>query len=191
MEAAPTRSMFRRGLEVFVENKLALVGVVLLLAIVFFCFIGPLLLPHQPGQHRPAERQPAARCGHPLGTDPDGYDVLGRLMAGGQISLELGIASAVVATVIGTLWGAVAGLLRRLGRRGHDAHRRRAAVHPDAVPAPGLATIITPTPLIMILVISLTSWLTISRLVRGEALSLRVREYVQAVKVMGGGGSRS
>ena len=61
MEAAPTRSMFRRGLEVFAENKLALVGMVLLLAIVFFCFIGPYLLPHQPGQHRPAERQPAAR----------------------------------------------------------------------------------------------------------------------------------
>ena len=54
-----------------------------------------------------------------------------------------------------------------------------------------LATIIHPTKLTMILIISMASWLGISRLVRGEALSLRVREYVQAVRVMGGGGPRS
>ena len=54
-----------------------------------------------------------------------------------------------------------------------------------------VVAIVQPTPAILILVIALTSWLTTSRLVRGEALSLRVRDYVQAMKVMGGGGSRA
>jgi peptide/nickel transport system permease protein len=53
-----------------------------------------------------------------------------------------------------------------------------------------LATIITPTKLSLIFIISMASWLAISRLVRGEALSLRVREYVQAAKAMGGGSAR-
>ena len=190
MEAAPTRSMFRRGLEVFAENKLALVGMVLLLAIVLFCFIGPYFYhTNQVNTDLLNANQPPGN-GHPLGTDPDGYDVLGRLMAGGQISLELGFASAVVATVLGTLWGAVAGYVGGWV----DAIMMRLVDAALAIPLlfllVVLATIITPTPLSMILIISLASWLAIARLVRGEALSLRVREYVQAVKVMGGGGTR-
>src|SRR5262249_58029987 len=54
-----------------------------------------------------------------------------------------------------------------------------------------VVAIVTPTTQVLILVIALTSWLTTSRLVRGEALSLRVREYVQAMKVMGGSGARA
>ena len=84
MEAAPTRSMFRRGLEVFAENKLALVGMVLLLAIVFFCFIGPYFYhTNQVNTDLLNANQPPGN-GHPLGTDADGYDVLGRLMPAGQ-----------------------------------------------------------------------------------------------------------
>jgi peptide/nickel transport system permease protein len=111
-------------------------------------------------------------------------------MVGGQISLELGFASAIVATVVGTLWGAIAGYVGGW----LDAVMMRLVDDALAVPLLFLlivlATIITRTPLSMILIISLASWLSIARLVRGEALSLRVREYVQAVRVMGGGGTR-
>ena len=190
MEAVATRSMFRRGLEVFAENKLALIGTALLVAIVLFCFAGPLVYHTNQVNTNLLNANLPPGTGHPLGTDSDGYDVLGRLMIGGQVSLELGFASAVVATVLGTLWGAVAGYVGGWV----DAIMMRLVDAALAIPIlfllVVLATIITPTPLSMIAIISLTSWLTISRLVRGEALSLRVREYVQAVKVMGGGGTR-
>lgn len=189
--AAPTRSMFKRGLEVFVENRLALIGLGLLVLIFLFGFVGPLFY-HTDQVHTnllSAYQHPGSP-GHPFGTDNAGYDELGRLMQGTQISLELGLASAVVATVIGTLWGAIAGYLGGW----IDAVMMRFVDAALAVPLLFLlivlATIIHPTKVTMILIISMASWLSISRLVRGEALSLRVREYVQAVRVMGGGGTR-
>ena len=147
-----------------------------------------------PTRSTPTSPSPTRRRapGHPLGTDPDGYDVLGRLMVGGQVSLEVGLAAAVLATVLGTLWGAVAGYFGGFARRGDDARGRRAALHPDAVPRADRGLDVPAAPkFALILVIALTSWLTTSRLVRGEALSLRVRDYVQAMQVMGGGGPRA
>jgi peptide/nickel transport system permease protein len=186
----PTRSMFRRGLEVFVENKLAMVGLGILILIFLFCFVGPHLYSTNQIQTNLGDANIGPTGGHLLGTDPDGYDEVGRLMYGGQTSLELGLASAVVATVIGTLWGAVAGYLGGWV----DAVMMRLVDAALSIPILFLlivlATIINPTKLSLILIISMASWLGISRLVRGEALSLRVREYVQAVRVMGGGGTR-
>jgi peptide/nickel transport system permease protein len=186
----PTRALWRRGLEVFAENKLALTGSVVLLIVVVFCFVGPLFYHTDQIHTNIANADLAPGAGHPLGTDSNGYDILGRLMAGGQVSLELGFASAVVATVIGALWGAVAGYfggwLDAVMMRIVDA----ALSIPILFLLIVLATIIRPTKLTLILIISLASWLAISRLVRGEALSLRVREYVQATKQMGGGSAR-
>jgi peptide/nickel transport system permease protein len=186
----PTRALWRRGLEVFAENKLALTGSVVLLIVVLFCFLGPLFY-HTDQIHTNllTENLPPG-AGHPLGTDSNGYDILGRLMAGGQVSLELGFASAVFATVIGALWGAIAGYfggwLDAVMMRIVDA----ALSIPILFLLIVLATIIRPTKFTLILIISLASWLAISRLVRGEALSLRVREYVQATKQMGGSSTR-
>jgi peptide/nickel transport system permease protein len=187
---APTRALWRRGLEVYAENKLALVGSIVLLIVVVFCFAGPLFYHTDQIHVNLLNADLAPGAGHPLGTDPDGYDILGRLMVGGQVSLELGFASAVMATVIGALWGAVAGYfggwLDGVMMRIVDA----ALSIPILFLLIVLATIIRPTKLTLILIISMASWLAISRLVRGEALSLRVREYVQATKQMGGGSAR-
>ncbi|MGD0559309.1 MAG: ABC transporter permease [Streptosporangiaceae bacterium] len=186
-----TRSMFVRGLEVFVENKLALVGLAILVIIVGFCFIGPLFYhTNQINTDLAIENQPP-ETGHPLGTDANGYDVLGRLMTGGQISLEVGFAAAVLATVVGTIWGAVAGYVGGFV----DAIMMRIVDALLAIPTLFLALVVVsmfaPTEMELIVVIALTSWLTTSRLIRGEALSLRVRDYVQAMRVMGGSGARA
>jgi len=189
--AGKPRSLLVRGLEVFVENKLAIVGVFLLAAIALFCFAGPLFY-HTDQVHvnlANANRPPGP--GHPLGTDNNGYDVLGRLMVGGQTSLEVGLAAAILATVLGTLWGAVAGYFGGVT----DAVMMRVVDAMLSIPALFLALVVVsmfpPTKAELIVVISLTSWLTTSRLIRGEALSLRVRDYVQAMKVMGGGSARA
>jgi peptide/nickel transport system permease protein len=197
-EAAPvpsgapkTRSLLARGLEVFLENKLALIGVVILVAITLFCFIGPLFYHTDQIHTNLANANLGPGTGHPLGTDNNGYDVLGRLMVGGQTSLEVGLAAAILATVLGTVWGAVAGYFGGV----LDAVMMRIVDAAMAIPTLFLAlvvvAIVNPTKLVLIGVIAVTSWLTTSRLIRGEALSLRTRDYVAAMKVMGGGGRRA
>jgi peptide/nickel transport system permease protein len=186
-----SRSLFVRGLEVFVENKLAIVGVVIFVAMVLFCYIGPLVYHTDQVHTNLAIENQGPGSGHPLGTDSSGYDVLGRLMVGGQVSLEVGLAAAVLATVLGTLWGAIAGYVGGAV----DAVMMRLVDALLAIPTLFLALVVVSmypgTEVELILVIALTSWLTTSRLIRGEALSLRVRDYVQAMKVMGGGGTRA
>jgi peptide/nickel transport system permease protein len=189
--AGKPRSLVLRGLDVFIENKLAIVGLAIIVAIALFCFLGPVFY-HTDQVHvnlANANQQP--RTGHPLGTDNNGYDVLGRLMKAGQTSLEVALAAAILATVVGTLWGAVAGYFGGVV----DTVLMRLVDAMLSIPTLFLALVIVsmfpPTKLELILVIALTSWLTTSRLIRGEALSLRVRDYVQAMKVMGGGGARA
>src|SRR5579875_1438677 len=94
--AAKPRSMFRRGWEVFAENKMALASLGFLVFIVLFCFIGPLI--YKTNQVNTNLNlylcRPSAQ--HLLGCNDVGYDQLGRLMTGGQTSLEVGFAAAIV-----------------------------------------------------------------------------------------------
>jgi peptide/nickel transport system permease protein len=172
------------------RNRRAQVGLALIALVVLFCFAGPLFYrTDQVTVHLDLAELPPGG-GHPLGTDPNGYDVLGRLMAGGRSSLELGFAVAVATTVIGTLYGAFAGYLGGVV----DSLMMRAVDTFLAVPGLVLLLIMvsmfTPSLGGIILLLSLLSWLTPARLVRGEVLSLRTREFVQAARMMGGTGPR-
>ena len=99
------------------NNRLAVLGFVMFTFFLLFSFVGPLV--HRTNQNVvslvEANQPPSAA--HPLGTDAHGLDVLGRLMEGGQTSLEIGLFAAVVAVLIGALWGAVAGMSK--ARIGH------------------------------------------------------------------------
>jgi len=176
---------------VFLENKLAVVGLVIIVALAVFSFIGPIFYHTDQVHVNFANENLAPGTGHPLGTDPNGYDELGRLMKGGQSSLEVGFAAAIIATVFGTLWGAIAGYFGGAV----DAVMMRVVDSMLAIPALFLALVVVaifqPSKVWLIVVIAATSWLTTARLIRGEALSLRTRDYVQAMKVMGGGGARA
>ncbi len=191
LPAGKPRSSFRRSLEVFGENKLAVAGVAIIGVMVVFCFAGPLFYHGNTTVVDFAHETLPPGGGHPLGTDSNGQDVLARLMTSGQISMEVGIAAAILATVIGVLWGSVAGYFGGI----LDAVMMRIVDAVLSIPVLFLALVvvamITPTEPVLILVIALTSWLATSRLIRGEALSLRTREYVQAMKVMGGGSARA
>jgi peptide/nickel transport system permease protein len=191
LPASKPRSAFRRGLEVFLENRLAVTGVAIVVVMLLFCFAGPLFYHGNTTVVDFSNETLPPGKGHPLGTDANGNDVLARLMTSGQISLEVGIAAAILATVLGVLWGSIAGYIGGL----LDAVMMRIVDAVLSIPVLFLALVVvamvTPTEPILILVIALTSWLSTSRLVRGEALSLRVREYVQAMRVMGGGSVRA
>jgi peptide/nickel transport system permease protein len=173
-------------LRAFTRNRLGMAGLALIAALAIFCFLGPLI--YHTDQIRAnigITNLPPGR-GHPLGTDDNGYDILGRLLLGGQSSLEIGFAVAVLATTLGAAWGAVSGFAGGLA----DAVMMRVVDIGLAIPAIFLliflSSVIRPTIGLLIIVISLLSWLGPARLVRGETLSLRTREFIQAVRVMGG-----
>lgn len=185
------KSLFRLGFEVFIQNRLAIVGLAVLALAVLFCFVGPLVYPTDQVTVDLASANLPPGPGHPLGTDGSGYDVLGRLMVGGQTSLIVGLSAAAIATVIGTVWGAIAGFFGGVV----DGVMMRIVDAILAIPILFLllflVTIVRPSLTVMIFVIGLTAWLVPARLVRGESLTLRVREYVQAVRVMGGSSWRA
>lgn len=193
-EPAPVRvaGSYRRMVSLFFANRLAVTGLVILAALLLFCFLGPLIH-HTDQTHTDlsnANLSPGGH-GHLLGTDDVGHDVLGRLMVGGQTSLEIGIAAGLLATLIGTIWGAVSGYAGGW----LDAVMMRVVDAGIAIPALFLllvtATILRPTVPVQILIIGCVSWLVPARLVRAEALSLRSRDYVQAMKAMGGSHRRA
>ncbi|MDT7568754.1 MAG: peptide/nickel transport system permease protein [Pseudonocardiales bacterium] len=186
-----TRSLFAQTVSTFLENRLAVVGLAVVALFILFCYVGPLIY-HTDQVHidlESATLHPSAS--HPLGTNEVGYDQVGRLMVGGQTSLEVGVAAGLLATFFGTLWGAVAGYAGGFV----DGVMMRIVDAMLAVPALFLllflASIARPTVGLLILVIALISWLGPARLVRGQALTLRTRDYVRSVRLMGGSPMRA
>jgi len=189
-ELVEASSSLRSAVAVFVENRLAVVGIGVVVFFILFSWVGPLLYhTNQVAVDLGALNQgPSAR--HPLGTNDVGYDILGRVMAGGQISLEVGVAAALLGTSFGVIWGAVAGFAGGLV----DSLMMRLVDALLAIPVLFLllflASIVAPSIPLLIVVIAFVSWLVPARLVRAETLTLREREYVQAVRMMGGHSGR-
>ena len=180
----------RNMVRVFSQNKMAIASLLFLIFIILFCFVGPFFYHTNQTNGQEAlmnsTNNAAPGAGHPLGTDDNGFDILGRLMFGGKISLIVGFASAIVATVIGVVYGALSGFF---GGWLDSALMRFVDVGlsiPLLFLLIALVTIYRPTAPLLIIVIAAVSWLVPARLIRAETLSLRTREYVQAVKVMGG-----
>jgi peptide/nickel transport system permease protein len=192
-ESSSVGGLGRQILQVFLENRLAVVGLFVIVFFILFCFVGPAVYhTNQTNSELAlnATQNGAPGAGHLLGTDNTGFDMVGRLMFGGQASLIVGFASAAAATVVGVIYGAVAGYIGGWV----DAFMMRIVDMLLSVPVLflliALVTIYHQSEVLIIVVIAFVSWLVPARLVRGETLSLRVREYVQAVRVMGGSNTR-
>ncbi len=178
---------------VFAENKLALVSVGVVIFMLLFCFVGPYIYPTNQTtlvvtQVNQVLAPPSAQ--YPLGTDPNGYDILGRLMFAGATTLEIALLAAGIATVFGVFFGAVSGYVGGAT----DAVMMRIVDTVLSIPTLFLlivlAAILKPSFWLIVFIVALAAWLVPARLIRGETLTLRTREYVQAVRAMGGGGSR-
>jgi ABC-type dipeptide/oligopeptide/nickel transport system permease subunit len=179
-------SGWRLALREFMDNKLAVVGVGILIFFILFCFVGPLVYHTNQTLTNPLVTDLPPGAGHPLGTDENGFDELGRIMAGGQTALAIGFFASLIATVIGTLFGAISGLVGGL----LDGLMMRLVDILLSIPflfiVLVLATKYSGTVLEESLILGAFSWLVPARLVRGEVLTLRVRDFVSAVTVMGG-----
>ncbi len=183
-------SAWKLAAYVFLENRLAVAGLVVVVVMFLFCFVGPLVWRVDLVHTDIANLTQPPGPGHPLGTDIVGKDVLGQLMVGGQTSLEIGITAALLATTFGVVWGAIAGFVGGW----LDGLMMRIVDSLLAIPTLFLllvlaAMFVTSIPM-LIVIVALAAWLVPARLIRGETLSLRTREYVDAVRVMGGSGTR-
>jgi len=200
----PAMSPFQLAMRRFRRNRLAMAGLLLLLLIVTGSLVGlarnriavargdpePYRTP-LPGVHP----QPPSRA-HPFGTDPLGRDMLARTLMGGCISLVVGLSAAAVSVLIGTFWGLTAGYTGR----GVDTVMMRVVDVLYGLPYMLLVIIllvlfaertIWVRTVALFLAIGGVSWLTMSRVVRGQVLALRESEFVQAARALGSGPGRT
>jgi ABC-type dipeptide/oligopeptide/nickel transport system permease subunit len=186
-EIGPIQSGWRLALREFAQNRLAVVGLGILAFFVLFSFVGPLLYHGNYLTSDLLSTNLAPGGGHPLGTSNQGYDELALIMNGGQAALEVGFFAAAIAITIGALWGAVSGLLGGIV----DAALMRVVDVFLAIPFLFIVLIVAvrygASVLSLSLIIGGFSWLVPARLVRGEVLSLRERDFVSAARVAGSG----
>ncbi|MDR0346319.1 MAG: ABC transporter permease, partial [Nocardiopsaceae bacterium] len=186
-EVGPVATGWRLAVREFAANRLAVIGVGIIVFFVLFCFAGPLVYHGNTVSTDLLSTNLAPSAGHPLGTTDVGFDELALLMKGGQAALEVGFFAAAVAIVIGALWGAVAGLAGGF----LDSVMMRVVDVFLSIPFLFIVLIVAikygASVLGLSLIIGAFTWLVPARLVRGEVLTLRVRDFVAAARTAGAG----
>jgi ABC-type dipeptide/oligopeptide/nickel transport system permease subunit len=182
----PVQSGWRLAAREFAANRLAVLGLGALVFFVLFCYLGPLVYHGGLTSDLSSTNLPPGP-GHPLGTDNEGFDVLEELMVGGQSALEIGFLSALIGIVIGAVWGAVSGLAGGL----FDGFLMRIVDVLLSIPFLFVVLIVAvrygSSVLGLSLIIGFFTWQVPARLVRGEVLTLRVRDFVSAARAAGSG----
>jgi peptide/nickel transport system permease protein len=189
-EIGPVQTGWRLALREFTNSRLAVIGFGLLIFFVLFSFVGPLIYHTNQLDTNDAIANFAPSGSHLLGTDQQGFDELGRIMLGGQAALEIGFFAAFVAITIGSLVGAVAGLSGGIV----DSALMRITDVFLSVPFLFVVLILAvrygASVLSLSLVFGAFSWQVPARLVRGEVLTLRERDFVLAARTAGSGSWR-
>jgi ABC-type dipeptide/oligopeptide/nickel transport system permease subunit len=189
-DIGPVQSGWRLGFREFAKNRLAITGFGILVFFVLFSFLGPVFYHGDYITSNLLVTNLPPGAGHPLGTNNQGFDGLALLMNGGQVALEVGFFSAAVAIIIGAIYGAVAGLVGGV----LDAVLMRIVDVFLSIPFLFIVLIVAvkygASVLSLSLIIGFFSWQTPARLVRGEVLSLRTRDFIAAARVAGSGRAR-
>jgi len=180
-------SQWALALRAFSRNRTAVAGLVVVVALYLVALLTPLIAPYDPTLQGDllAERYVGPSAAHPLGTDQFARDVLSRLLYGARISLSIGFVAVGISVTIGTLLGALAGFV------GGVVDGVIMRVVDMVISFPQLVLLITivalfqPSIFLITAVLGLTLWPSTARLVRGEVLSLREREFVQAATALG------
>lgn len=195
--AVPTRKKRAEGfcpllIRRFLKHKLAVFGLVTLLLLALMAILAPYIAPYTfDGQDLSiiGQPQPPSRL-HLMGTDQLGRDAFTRILYGARISLMVGLFSALLATGLGTLIGALAGYYRGF----IDALLMRFTDVVLCIPLLPLVIVLSgilrPSVALLICIVGGLSWMGTARLVRGQFLSLREREFVEASRALGGRDNR-
>lgn len=192
---AETRSQWRDVWRQFRSHRGAMVALVLFIMTILFVTVGPYIWTIDPTYVDIRARNSGFSAAHPFGTDQLGRDMLARLMAGGRVSIAVGLTAMFIAITLGSLIGVVSGYFRRL-----DAPLMRLTELFLALPLlPLLLLMVTlfreplsqnfgPALGIFILIVSAigaTSWMQAARIVRGDVLGLKEREFILAARSIG------
>ena len=167
------------------QNRAAVGGAIALLAVTILALVGPLLYPVEPFDMVGRPYLPPFVGEFPLGTDVSGRDILAGIIHGASVSLLIGIVASLCATILGVAVGAVAGYY---GGLIDDVLMRTTEFFltiPSFVLAVVLVAIFSPTVASITIAIAIVSWPSVARLTRGEFISQREREYVQACRALG------
>lgn len=175
----------------FLRNPLGVVGTLVFLIIVFSAIFAPLISPFEPTQQNLRDRlkppvwQEGGEWRYPLGTDQVGRDVLSRLIWGARISLSIGISAVILGAVLGSVLGLLAGFI---GGRVDNSIMLFVDVmmaFPALILALAFSAVLAPGMINIVLVLALVEWARYARLVRGETLTLKERDFVVAARALG------
>ncbi|PWE54146.1 peptide ABC transporter permease [Metarhizobium album] len=175
----------------FARHHLAMLGVFMIVILTLACVFGPYLLPYDELYiDLRARFAPPLTGYHIFGTDPLGRDIAARLFNAGRISLLVGFFAMLLSTAIGTVIGVTAGYYG--GRVGAALMRFVDAFlsFPSIFLLLALAAFIKPSPFMITVIIAVTSWMEIARIVEAEVRSLRERDFVLAARMLGLSNSR-
>lgn len=191
----PQRSLWSDVWYQFRHHRGAMAGVVILAVIVGAIAFGPLVYTTDPQFIDVTARNAMPSLSHPMGTDNIGRDIFAQVLQGGRISLAVGVTAMLLALFLGTLVGVMAGFFRRL-----DGFLMRMTDLFLALPILPLLLVIimlfretlrglfgpeTGIFLLIVFIIGITSWMHTARIVRGDVLALKEREFVLAAKSIG------
>ncbi|MCL2029705.1 MAG: ABC transporter permease [Deltaproteobacteria bacterium] len=180
------KNFFKR----FARNKMALAGLFVIIGLFAVSLLAGVLAPEDPDRPNLKARLQPPGPGHILGTDALGRDVLSRLIWGSRVSLKVGLVSVGLATAIGLFLGALAGyyggLIDGMVMRFCDLM----LCFPTMFLILAVISLLEPSIWNVMIVIGLTSWMGVARLVRAEFISLKSRDFVLAARVLGASDAR-
>jgi peptide/nickel transport system permease protein len=172
-------------LERFFKNKMAVAGSIVVMLLFAVSLLAPWIAPYDPSTIDLKHVLTPPSFGHPLGTDQLGRDVLSRMIWGARISLKVGFVATGIAMLIGTILGAASGYYGRWV----DAIIMRFVdimlCFPTFFLILAVIAILEPSIWNIMIVIGLTGWMGITRLVRADFISLKERDFVSAARVIG------
>ena len=182
--------MFADFRERFLKNKIAVAGSIVVLALFAVSLLAPWIAPYDPSAIDLKQVLAPPSAAHPFGTDQLGRDVLSRMIWGSRISLKVGFVATGIAMLIGTILGALSGYYGRWV----DAVIMRFVdimlCFPTFFLILAVIAILEPSIWNIMIVIGLTGWMGITRLVRADFISLKERDFVAAARVIGAGDLR-
>jgi peptide/nickel transport system permease protein len=192
---APQRSLWSDVWFQFRHHRGAMLGVLILALIVFLIIFGPSIWNADPSYIDVKARNAWPSLQHPMGTDNIGRDLFAQVLQGGRVSLAVGVTAMLIALFVGTLVGVLAGYFRRL-----DGWLMRVTDLFLALPLLPLLLVVimlfrdtlramfgpeTGIFLLIVFIIGITSWMNTARIVRGDVLAVKEREFVVAAKSLG------
>jgi len=187
-------SLWRDGLRRLRRNKLALAGAFYLIFIIVVALVGFVWTPYDPKSQNACPVQPvfadAPSAAHPFGCDPLNRDLLSQMMQGAQISLIVGVGTALIVLLVGVSLGMLAGYARGWIDGVISTVINVFYGVPTLLLALILYVILGPGLVNIMIAISATTWMDMARLVRGQTFSIREREYIEAARASGTTGPR-